>query len=241
MTETTPTRSQAAEEAENFGSNPSPNPTMGDLIATRFERRELLRGGLAVAAIAATVSPIALARAVRAQPNGTPSFNFKEVAAGSDEKHYVAEGYDADILIRWGDPVLPDAPPFDPQKQTPEAQAKQFGYNNDYVAYIPLDGSRSGLLVVNHEYTNEELMFPQLPGRAKTHSDRVALLRAAVTRHLLISFMKGAFGGGFAIVGLDGQKGVGPTWIMPKRRAKAATSTSLSRALARKKSSRPPG
>ena len=124
---------------------------MGELIATRFRRRDLLQGALAVTAIAATVSPIALARAARAQANGTPSFNFKEVTAGSDEKHYVADGYDADILIRWGDPVLPGAPAFHPQKQTAEAQAKQFGYNNDYLGYFPLDGSRRGLLVVNHE------------------------------------------------------------------------------------------
>ena len=48
----------------------------------------------------------------------TPSFNFKEVLAGSDEKHYVAEGYDADVLIRWGDKVVSGAPEFDPTKQT---------------------------------------------------------------------------------------------------------------------------
>ena len=35
----------------------------------------------------------------------------------------------------------------------------QFGYNCDYVGVLPLD-RRSALLVVNHEYTNEELMFP---------------------------------------------------------------------------------
>ena len=43
----------------------------------------------------------------------------------------------------------------------PQAQARQFGYNNDYVGYIPIDGSAEhGLLVVNHEYTNPHLMFP---------------------------------------------------------------------------------
>jgi secreted PhoX family phosphatase len=162
------TRSQAAEEAENVGTNDSANPTMGEIIAARFRRRDLLRGALAVTAISATVSPLALARADRAKAqraSTTPSFDFEELTAGSDERHHVAEGYDADVLIRWGDPVLPGAPPFDPYRQTAEAQARQFGYNNDFLGYLPLDGSRRGLLVVNHEYTSEELMFPQLPGR----------------------------------------------------------------------------
>ena len=157
------TRSQAAEEAENQASNPSPNPTMGEIIAARYSRRDLLRGGLAVTAISATVSPLALAVADKARADtNTPTFTFKEVSAGSDDRMHVAEGYDADVLIRWGDPVLPGAPPFDPENQTAAAQARQFGYNNDYLGYFPLDGSRRGLLVVNHEYTNEELMFPGL-------------------------------------------------------------------------------
>jgi hypothetical protein len=158
------TRAQAAEEAENQGTNTSANATLGEVIAARFNRRDLLRGALAVTAISATVSPVALAVSEKAQAQGAkPVFDFKEVAAGSDERHYVAEGYDADILIRWGDPVLPGAPAFDPTKQTAEAQAKQFGYNNDFVGYFPINGSADhGLLVVNHEYTNEELMFPGL-------------------------------------------------------------------------------
>ncbi len=73
----------------------------------------------------------------------------------------MAEGYDADVLLRWGDKVFADSPDFDPMNQTPESQARQFGYNNDYVGFIPLDGADDhGLLVVNHEYTNAELMFP---------------------------------------------------------------------------------
>ncbi len=86
--------------------------------------------------------------------------------AGVDEKHYVAEGYDAQVLVRWGDPVLPGAPAFDPVRQSAAAQKLQFGYNNDFLGYIPLPGATDpaghGLLVVNHEYTNEELMFPGL-------------------------------------------------------------------------------
>ncbi|HMN87738.1 MAG TPA: DUF839 domain-containing protein, partial [Bauldia sp.] len=83
---------------------------------------------------------------------------------GAGATHHVAEGYDADILIRWGDAVVADAPAFDVMKQTAAAQAKQFGYNNDYVGYVPLPGAADpaahGLLCVNHEYTNVELMFP---------------------------------------------------------------------------------
>ena len=45
--------------------------------------------------------------------------------------------------------------------QTADAQRRQFGYNNDYIGFIPIDGSSThGLLVVNHEYTAPHLMFP---------------------------------------------------------------------------------
>jgi uncharacterized protein len=80
----------------------------------------------------------------------------------------VAAGYRAQILLRWGDPLFRDAPPFDPHQQSATAQLKQLGYNNDYVAFIPLDvsGARA-LLCVNHEYTNAEVMFPGI-GRQDT-------------------------------------------------------------------------
>jgi secreted PhoX family phosphatase len=166
MTEHFPTaksgfRTSLLEEADGPPHNLTSNPTMGEIIATRFSRRSLLKGALAVSAISATVAPAALMTAERARAAGASAFNFTEVEAGIDDKHHVAEGYDADILLRWGDPLFPDSPEFDPTKQTAESQARQFGYNNDYVGYIPLEGSSEhGLLVVNHEYTNEHLMFP---------------------------------------------------------------------------------
>jgi secreted PhoX family phosphatase len=156
-------RTSQLEEAPGDGRNPTPNPTMGEIIAARFSRRGFLGGSMAAAAIGATVSPLALLAASEAQAQDAAGFgfDFTEVEAGVDVDHHVAEGYDADVLLRWGDPLFPDSPTFDPTNQTPEAQARQFGYNNDYVGYIPIDGSSEhGLLVVNHEYTNPHLMFP---------------------------------------------------------------------------------
>ena len=69
------------------------------------------------------------------------------------------------------------APAFDPRDQSPEAQAGQFGYNNDYLDII--ETNRSGtraLLVCNHEYTNEGIMFP--PG----HRPAEQLIRTAGRR-----------------------------------------------------------
>ena len=158
------TRAQAFEASDDIGRSPSDHPTIGDVIATRFARRSLLKGALGVAAIAALPGPFA--RAYASAEEDRTRFAFPEVSAGVDGRHHVAEGYDADVLMRWGDPVLPGAPPFDPARQSAAAQRLQFGYNNDYLGYIPMPGaadpSRHGLLVVNHEYTNEELMFPGL-------------------------------------------------------------------------------
>ncbi len=162
MNDQSPTfRTSQLEENDGPGHNPTDNATMGELIAARFSRRGFLKGSLAVSAIAATVSPMALMMADDARAESKSAFTFEEVEVGIDETHHVAAGYDADVLLRWGDGIFADSPEFDPLNQTPESQAKQFGYNNDYVGYIPIDGSSEhGLLVVNHEYTNEHLMFP---------------------------------------------------------------------------------
>lgn len=154
-------RSSLLEENEGPATNPTDNRTMGEIIAARFSRRGFLKGSLAVSAIAATVGPLAMIAADDARAAEGSAFKFDELEAGIDDNHHVAPGYDADVLLRWGDPLFGDSPEFDPTKQSAEAQARQFGYNNDYVGYIAIDGSAEhGLLVVNHEYTNPHLMFP---------------------------------------------------------------------------------
>jgi len=174
------TRSQWREASDDIPSNPLHNPTIGEIIARR-SRRDVMRGMLGVSAMSAMVSPAALfaARAAEAQSQGA-SFDFTELDAGVTADQRVAEGYDAHVLIRWGDPVEADAPDFDPMNQSAEAQEKQFGYNNDFIGYVPLpagsDNSEHGLLAVNHEYTNEELMFPNY---SEDTAETVAIEQAA--------------------------------------------------------------
>lgn len=69
------------EEADGDGHNLSANPTMGEIIGKRFSRRNFLQGSLAVSAIAATVSPIALVSAdeARAAGKSASAFNFAEI------------------------------------------------------------------------------------------------------------------------------------------------------------------
>lgn len=156
------------EALEDISQNCSTNPTMGDIINRRFSRRSFMAGSLAVAAISTTVSPLAILTADDAHANALSSFDFKEIEAGVYETHHVAEGYDADILLRWGDKLFADSPDFDPTNQTAASQEKLFGYNNDYIGFIPLDGNPDhGLLVVNHEYTNAEIMFPKFTSIVK--------------------------------------------------------------------------
>ncbi len=145
--------------------SPADAPTIGDVINRRLGRRGFLKGALATTALVAVPS-VAAVTAARPASAATPSFGFAEVARGVDRTHHVAPGHDARVLIRWGDPVLQGAPEFDPMAQTPEKQLAQFGYNCDFVGFLPLPQGATaadrGLLWVNHEYTIAPVMFPGL-------------------------------------------------------------------------------
>jgi hypothetical protein len=162
-------RAAAAEAHDDVPRSPEASDTIGDIIVKRYSRREMMRGTLGVAAAAALFGPAALAAGKAEAAGAGDRFNFEELNDGVDANHHVATGYRGQVLIRWGDPLFPDSPAFNPTAQSAAAQLKQFGYNNDYVAFFPLDGAgKRGLLCVNHEYTNEEVMFPGISKRQDT-------------------------------------------------------------------------
>ncbi|MBB4265487.1 PhoX family protein [Roseospira visakhapatnamensis] len=151
-----------------------------------FSRRNALKGAAASLALATTAGALGTALTARsAQAAGAEAstLTFPPLPHSYDETSHVADGYEIQTLIRWGDPVVAGAPDFDPMNQTADAQAKQFGYNNDYVGFMPLpvgsDTSDHGLLCVNHEYTNPDLMFPGGPGAEDLTAEQIDIEMAA--------------------------------------------------------------
>lgn len=150
-------------------------------------RRDTVLGSMAATLLAA-VSPQALLAVGQARAQaaaGLPPFAFTELAAGVDGTHHVAEGYDARPLLRWGDSLFSDTPDLQPAAQTAASQKRQFGTNNDFIGFIPLDGSADrGLLCVNHEYAVAFMMFPGVKrtkesvaelGRERTDAEMAAV------------------------------------------------------------------
>jgi secreted PhoX family phosphatase len=152
-------------DRDDVGSNPSSSPSIREVLEARFGRRVFLRGATATLALGALdrLTPL---RAWAEEIENPSTLTFEELEHGIDEKHHVAKGYSANVLIRWGDKIGEGSPDFNISKLGAELQENQFGYNCDFIAYMPLpagsSSSDSGLLCVNHEYTNAELMFPGL-------------------------------------------------------------------------------
>ncbi len=199
-----PTSRHVEGASDDVSSNDSGNTPFAVVLERALSRRGFLGGATSTAVLAAagalsgTVGASVLASKTAAAAGGS-TLGFKPLPHGYDATHHVAEGYDATVLIRWGDPVVKGAPAFDPMKQTAEAQTKQFGYNNDFVAYTPLPyGSGNpahGLLCVNHEYVNRELMFPDPADQdLKTQSKAAVDIEMAAHGHSVIEIVRDAEG-----------------------------------------------
>ncbi|WMY78254.1 PhoX family phosphatase [Citricoccus sp. I39-566] len=147
--------------------NTSDNAHFRDIANAAISRRAALGlgGGLAAAVVigANAVSAAAPATADNGTfPTGGGKLPFDAIdpVERTVDDMTVPAGYDWAPIIRWGDPLFDDSPEFDLEHQTGASQAKQFGYNSDYLNVISDGGDdRSGYLVNSHEYTNENIMF----------------------------------------------------------------------------------
>lgn len=87
---------------------------------------------------------------------------FEEVKANTDDKITVPKGYEAKILISWGDPLFKKAKQYDESKNIDKNAVTNaslsFGDNTDGMSIFKLSKTRA-ILAVNNEYINPEIMF----------------------------------------------------------------------------------
>ena len=156
-------------------------------------KRKLLYGGMA-AASASLLAPLARAASANTHASATkPSIaqvdssaaqatkssasrlGFKAVEAQDRDGLWVPEGYEAQIAFLWGEPIGARAgsPAWrSDASNTAEEQALQLGMHHDGMHYFPIDGSRRGLLAINHEYTDEGLLHTD--GQSSLTAQKVA-------------------------------------------------------------------
>jgi len=184
---------QAWDEIDGRTVNPTDNPTFQAVLAARLSRRELLKGvaaGLAVVAAGSLRGP----GAAGAQTAGT----FVAVPASTEDKVIVPAGYRHTVLVRWGDPLFAGAPEFDPLAQTAAKQVLQFGFDNDFIGFMPLpagsgSGSR-GLLGVNHENARSELIWTGWDGKHESKTREMVDVEIAAHGFSVVEIVRGAGG-----------------------------------------------
>ena len=154
--------------------NTSSNSYFRDIASATMSRRAALGFGAAGALAVAFGGSLASAESAAAggpglsaaakNGYGASKLQFTAIAPvdAAVDAVTVPAGFTWQPVIRWGDPMFNDAPDFDLGNQSAAAQARQFGYNNDYTDILEIPGSkgRRAVLFANHEYTNETIMFP---------------------------------------------------------------------------------
>ena len=155
---------------------------IADIIRKRLSRRRALKGiaaggafGLFGCASTGTQTP--------AGGDGSAPLTFAEIGRTSDDRHHVAAGYSAQVLIRQGDPIRRGGPQYRPGQQTGAEQEQQFGTDNDFIAFMPLprgsSSSTRGLLGVNHENHRAPLCFPGIKSLAQLTREQCEVQMAA--------------------------------------------------------------
>src|SRR5688572_5710087 len=151
-------------------SNPSTNPWFRDIVEQRYNRRQLVAGGVAIA-VGTMLADSASAQDAEAfrwgvDPQLPLSPGFEPVPHSTADQVVVPAGYSVQVLIPEGEPLVKRAAPYIPGDFNTGADREgQIGAHHDGIAYLPFyhgsAGNRHGLLCVNHENINPELIHPQ--------------------------------------------------------------------------------
>ncbi len=132
-------------------------PEFNRFVEAAMSRRRFLKAtGAAGTAGFFAASPISQVVA-NTMPSKSQLIGFDAIPISTTDTVEVPEGYQADVLISWGDAIRKGAPAFS-QSNNAQAQELQFGDNNDGMTFFLISNDRA-VLVVNNEYTNNEYLY----------------------------------------------------------------------------------
>ncbi|UCM87208.1 PhoX family protein [Streptomyces marincola] len=184
-------------DPDDVSSNTSGNRSFGEVVQRRMSRRTALVGGTAAAAGFLAAAGLGTGTATAA--SGGPGdggwqggvrprrlLGFSPVPTSTADEFTVPEGYETQVLIPWGTPIRPSGPQWRKDASNSAAeQAEQIGMNHDGMHFFPLGngpaGSRRGMLVLNHEYVDQELLFPDGPEEMTAEKVQKALAAHGVS------------------------------------------------------------
>lgn len=137
------------------------------LTDAALARRGFMKGGLALG-LGSLV--LGAAMGLSRDAMATSRLAFKAISMSTDDTITVPEGYNWQVVVRWGDPLWSKGASFDhATRGTGESQELAFGDNNDGMAMFTHEGRN--ILVVNNEYTNRKIIYSTTDGKPETADD----------------------------------------------------------------------
>ncbi len=168
------------DDIEYIGSNPTDNRPFYDVLKSNMERRDVMKGGLAMGALSFFGTSL-MSEAVNAQVSNRridfQPVTLADAAAGDGKQPLISPDYNMQTLIPWGDPLEPSGPAYVERGNTAAEQARQIGIGHDGMWYFPLpedfiagtqdpdnpdvdllirynNTNNRGVLCINHEFGN---------------------------------------------------------------------------------------
>jgi len=156
----------------------------GDILEKAISRRDLFKIG-GILGLSGLFN-IGYSKNIQTSVKNYKNLSFRTIYPDTKDEITIPEGYEWKILIKWGDPldnndginyqnVFEKASNHDVERQK-----YCFGYNNDFVGFFNFKDKT--LLVVNHEYTNPEIMFKDYFLRNQPTKEEVDFIQELVKK-----------------------------------------------------------
>lgn len=155
--------------------NQTGNNPFHEVLAARLKRRAVMKG--TVGAALASIMGMTLVgcgsdsdgddNVTGATADAETELGFKAIPVSNANRVVVPEGYSSEAFLPWGTPITGSYPEFRADaSNTGAEQEQQVGMHHDGLHFFPIDqkaggsSSTEGLLVMNHEYINQDALHP---------------------------------------------------------------------------------